>query len=245
MIQVDKINIDKKIVENNKKFEELEPRGYIYKTSRNLIESKWDNDWEITEAISILLHIWNGAFYRYGFFKIDKLKEWITKNKEVLNELKNKKITIDNVMEVNYAILIKKIFDELIEVTKITNPKKNAKSKYLRTPVGVAKTLHLLVPELFPLWDDAIAKGMGVIWNSGKHNYSEKYLECCIKTLNFKNKIKEKRVIRELVKNDKGILKIIDEFNYILFTKEEKHDTKRLIYPRLTEEEIEYIVSIK
>lgn len=233
------------IIENTKKFEELEPRGYIYRISRELIESKWDNDWGITEAICILLHVWNGAFYRYGFFDIDRLKDWITKNKSILNELKDNEITIDRIKETKYALVVKKVFDELIEVTKIKNPNKKHTSKFLRTPVGVAKTLHLLLPNLFPLWDDAIAKGMKTVWNSKKQNYSEKYLECCLKTLNLKNKIMENQGVQKLVKDGKSALKIIDELNYIYFTKEKKKGGEYKIYPELNNNEVGYIESVK
>ena len=226
------------ILKNVDRFENDEPRGYIYRISRNLIESNWNNNRELTEAICVLLHVWNGAFYRYGFFDISRLEKWITKNKNILNRLKNKKITIDNIMERKYALLVKNIFDELIKVIKIKNSKK-------KTPVGVAKTLHLLMPEFFPLWDNAIAKGMGVMWNYKKRNYSQKYLECCVKTFNFKNKIKENRDIKKLANGDKGILKIIDEFNYMKFTKDKKKDKKHKIYLKLTTEEINYIRSIQ
>lgn len=229
------------VIEKSNEFEPLEPRGYIYRISRELIESKWNNDQEVTEAICLLLHIWNNAFYRFGFFEINDFIEWVKNKKPILNELKRDNIEIDKIHERKYTLLSKELFDGLLEIVKIPNPKD--KGKFRRTPVGVAKALHLLLPKFFPLWDDAIARGMGVMWSSQSQNSSEKYLECFFKTLNLKRRIENNINIKKLVSNQKGILKIIDEFNFIYFTKE-KNGKNKEVYPDLLKEQKDHIKSI-
>lgn len=49
------------------------------------------------------------------------------------------------------------LFEAMLKALAITE----GKSKGRRSPVGVAKTLHLLAPKFFPLWDEEIAKAYG------------------------------------------------------------------------------------
>jgi hypothetical protein len=77
--------------------------------------------------------------------------------------------------------------------------------------VAVAKTLHLLAPAFFPLWDDAIAKAYGCYYSEAP---AEAYIRFC-------------RIIRGLatslvgvVSGPKTLLKQIDEYNYAKFTQE-------------------------
>lgn len=78
-----------------------------------------------------------------------------------------------------------------------------------RSPVSVTKTLHLLAPSFFPLWDDKIARAYECYYNE---NPAEKYVSFC----------KITKIIADKVKNyiDKSdrTLKLIDEYNYSKYT---------------------------
>jgi hypothetical protein len=49
-------------------FEEWEPRDSMYRVSTFLVREWWGDPAKLVDALSVLLLIWNGAFYRYGNF---------------------------------------------------------------------------------------------------------------------------------------------------------------------------------
>ena len=85
------------------------------------------------------------------------------------------------------------------------------RKKHIRkSPVAVAKTLHLLAPDFFPLWDMEIAKKKGYNYNKDP---DEKYYNFC----------EDIRKIAEIVSSypelpNKPLLKVIDEYNYSKYT---------------------------
>jgi len=79
-----------------------------------------------------------------------------------------------------------------------------------RSPVSVTKTLHLLAPNFFPLWDDKIARAYGCYYNK---NPAEKYISFCKITKSIADKVKD-----YIVWSDKTLTKLIDEYNYSKYT---------------------------
>jgi hypothetical protein len=80
-----------------------------------------------------------------------------------------------------------------------------------RSPVSVAKALHLLAPNFFPLWDDKISKKYQCYYNVSP---AQKYIEFCKITK------KQVREINEYVnQTNRTPVKLIDEFNYCKYTK--------------------------
>jgi hypothetical protein len=70
-------------------------------------------------------------------------------------------------------------------------------------PVGAGKALHIFSPNFFPLWDDKIAAGYGVMKDS------EGYFQ-------FMNLIREQvRHLPEDIVSGVSTLKILDEYNYL------------------------------
>jgi len=70
-------------------------------------------------------------------------------------------------------------------------------------PVGAGKALHIFSPHFFPLWDDKIAAGYGVIKDS------EGYFQ-------FMNLVREQvQHLPEDIVSGVSILKILDEYNYL------------------------------
>jgi hypothetical protein len=75
--------------------------------------------------------------------------------------------------------------------------------------VGAAKSLNLLAPKFFPLWDNAISYGYGVV--NAPHGY---FL--------FMVVVKD-QVARIKVPDGLEPLKILDEYNYCKYTKNWLH----------------------
>lgn len=79
-----------------------------------------------------------------------------------------------------------------------------------RSPVSVTKTLHLLAPNFFPLWDEKIARAYGCYYNE---NPAEKYVSFCKVVETIADKVKD-----YIERSDKSILKLIDEYNHSKYT---------------------------
>lgn len=79
-----------------------------------------------------------------------------------------------------------------------------------RSPVSVTKTLHLLAPSFFPLWDDKIARAYECYYNE---NPAEKYVSFCKITKIIADKVKN-----YIDKSDRTHIKLIDEYNYSKYT---------------------------
>jgi len=83
-----------------------------------------------------------------------------------------------------------------------------------KSPVAVAKALHPLAPNFFPLWDDQIAKAYGCYYNN---NPAEKYIRFMKLIKEFAEKVGD--YINPSNYQNKTFLKLIDEFNYSKYTK--------------------------
>ncbi|MHA1381330.1 MAG: hypothetical protein ACTSRG_23425 [Candidatus Helarchaeota archaeon] len=90
----------------------------------------------------------------------------------------------------------------------------SGKSKGRKSAVAVAKALHLLAPNFFPLWDREIS-------NTYECNYSDQPAEKYIQFMKLMKKFAEK--VKNLVNlsyyQKKTLLKLIDEYNYSKYTK--------------------------
>ena len=109
---------------------------------------------------------------------------------------------------------IERIFNEFMEALKIVS---NNKNNYKKSPVAVAKTLHLLAPNFFPLWDRYIAKAYGCDYKGNNANAAKEY----IKFMKLMKKL-VKHVLSFIDPSDysnKTVLKLIDEYNYSKYTK--------------------------
>lgn len=181
-----------------KAFDQWEPRGFVYKASIYLIDKAFEEEGPITvgEAISLLLQIWNQAYYRFKPFNDRNHKEIQTLLNEHIREVQEfRKRTISDARDED-AEQISNLFTAFEEVLG---------------PVGAAKSLHLLCPHFFPLWDRAIAAGYGHSLGTRGTN-SRRYLRFMDET---------RRQVDELggkMANGTEVLKCLDEYNYCRFT---------------------------
>ena len=210
---------------------EHEKRDAMYKLARKLIkEANWRSQ-ELAEGLGVLLLTWNAAFYtKYGSFDFDVLEDYLKQNTTMLKEYSERNILSYSNADDNQ---IQTVFKELLEVTKSVK-------KIGRTPVGVSKTLHLLAPNYFSLWDTAIAKEYKVYWYSPPDKAPKKYTE--FQSMSYEiaknilnSYITEHKVSTEIAYNNicnklyprvaleiydkkpplrKSLIKMIDEYNF-------------------------------
>ncbi len=223
-------------MEGIEKFRENEPRDAMYEVAIHLIKEFWpkndnlenDDAINISYALGVLLLTWNQAFYRYGIFDFEKLRETLKANWDEIKSFRKKELKNSPFLHEEDKSRIKKLFNKFLEALGVTQ---NGKTK--KSPVAVAKALHLLAPHFFPLWDRKIAEAYV---DRYLEKPAEKYIEFTECIYEFIQKLENFRKDSEL-KNFLGkyeaksiedigpktrkfsILKLIDEYNYARFTK--------------------------
>ena len=200
-----------------------EPRDAIYKTSLKLIEDNWNDLTELSNSLGFLMLTWNSAFYRYGSFDYDLIQKCLVKNKGKLDNFRQREILS---LKNNEKEEIGRIYKDLLHslAAKGRNGGKN-EGKVAYSPVSVAKALHLLCPGFFPLWDNSIAETYGCKWGSADTSF-ENYWQFMMKSLMQVTNLSEQKNLPITLRNS-GILKLIDEYNCILFATEHKSDKHR------------------
>jgi hypothetical protein len=177
----------------------------MYKTATFLVEHFWGQPRDMADGMGVLLLTWNQAFYRYGSFDFALLEQALRANMPAIDKLKPRNIL--SLVEADEPV-IRRLFLAFLEALRI----KEGKKKDCKSPVAVAKALHLLAPGFLPLWDDKIAKGYGCYYNLDPDRH---YV-----TFAYKMQAIARR-LQEYVPPGCGrtFLKLIDEYNYAKHTK--------------------------
>ncbi len=187
-----------------REFEKHEKRDAMYKVATFLVSHFWGNPSKMADGLGVLLLTWNQAFYRFGVFDFDKLEECIKINLKMIEGFRNRDISsLSKKDENNINIL----FNEFLDALQIDIGKKRG----TKSPVSVAKALHLLAPQFFPLWDDKIARAYNCYYNK---NPVEKYILFSQITKGIADEVKD-----YVSNSDKSLIKLIDEYNYSKYTK--------------------------
>lgn len=117
--------------------------------------------------------------------------------------------------------LVQTLFNDMLEASRLTNKRGVVR----RSPVSVAKALHLLAPRFFPLWDDEIARAYRCRWpSSGLASSSYlRFMKLSQAQLAALGSLAEQEEVeKELSANArfaKPLLKFLDEYNYAHLTK--------------------------
>jgi hypothetical protein len=223
-----------KIKEKHEEFHKKEPRECAYETAKECINKYWrkgeipDKDLEkITDAILTFLFLWNSAFYRTCIFEenfIENIKINIKNNKKKLDSFKRKCICKLNTSDKNNIRDLYESFSEVLACKKKVKGNENS-TKTEQSPVSTAKFLHIICPNFFPLWDKTIADRYGCSYNNGKDSKDsfESYWDYMVKVKEQINNIKgtKTKKMKEFLK-EYTILKLIDEYNYMSYTKGSK-----------------------
>jgi hypothetical protein len=184
-------------------YEKHDKRGAMYKVAMFLVSHFWGKPPDMADGLGVLLLTWNQAFYRYGIFDFDKLEECITENFQKIESFRNRDIlSLSNSDE----DAIKDLFNKFREALQIDSG--NVQGR--KSPVSVAKALHLLAPKFFPPWDDKIARAYKCYYNE---NPAERYVSFCKITKAIADEVKN-----YTSRSDKTLIKLIDEYNYSKYT---------------------------
>ena len=198
----------KKFKRGIEKYENCEKRDFVYKVASYWIQKFWCNPGKIAEGLGIFVLIWNQAFYRGQAFDIHKLKEVLKKKREQIKSFRKREICS---LKETDEDRIRELFEALLKSFKVSSGKNKGK----RSPVSVAKALHLLAPKFFPLWDRAIAERYGCHrWGERGKDSAKKYVEFC-KILHILAKLLRKCATPK----DRTLIKLIDEYNYARYSK--------------------------
>jgi hypothetical protein len=185
-------------------YQQRERRDAVYNTATFLTKHFWGKPREVAEGLGVVLLVWNAVFYRRGSFDFDALEKCITDNQHVLDEFRGRGIVSYTPKDDAH---IWALFNQFLEALRVCE----GGSKGQGSPVGVAKALHLLAPDFFPIWDHAIAKAYGYYSSAD----AAKQYTSFLRTVKY--------IVQELapsVKADgKTLLKLIYEYHYALHTR--------------------------
>ncbi|NSW83186.1 MAG: hypothetical protein HPY90_07910 [Syntrophothermus sp.] len=184
-------------------FKNHEKRDAMYKVATFLVSHFWGKPSDMADGLGVLLLTWNQAFYRYGLFDFDKLEKCLTDNLSRIENFRDRDIFTLSSSDNDD---IKHLFDDLLKALQIDSGKAQGR----RSPVAVAKALHLLAPKFFPLWDNKIAQAYGCYYNE---NPAERYVKFCEIIKDIANEVKD-----YTSRSEKTLLKLIDEYNYSKYT---------------------------
>lgn len=186
-------------------FQKHEPRDAMYKTATFLVKHFWGKPKDMADGMGVLLLTWNQAFYRYGSFDFARLEEVLRADMAMIESLRPRNVL--SFAEPDEPA-IRLLFLSFLDALRI----KEGKKKDCRSPVGVAKALHLLAPGFLPLWDDKIARAYGCYYIP----HPERQYVTFAYTMQALARQLQKYVPPS---GDRTFLKLIDEYNYAKHTK--------------------------
>src|SRR5438067_11311642 len=132
-------------------------RDSIYRAALGLVRRSWGVWDEVADGLLVLLLVWNRAFYQWGPLDANAVEVELREFSTELYAFRNRALigyspTADD-------STIRALFGGLLAATGTS-----VRGKRRVSPVSVAKTLHVLAPEFFPLWDDKIASAAACYW---------------------------------------------------------------------------------
>jgi hypothetical protein len=182
-----------------------EGRDSIYRVATFLIQDQWwGQHLKMADGITVLLLTWNAPFYRFGKFDHGPLEHCLAQNWTLIEGFRTRDI---NSFGTSDHKSIRILFADFLYALKISEGKNRGR----RSPVAVAKTLHLLAPGFFPLWDEWIACEYNC---SYEKDAAEAYIRFCGCVRNVALDLAHRISIPQ-----QELLKAIDEFNYARYSK--------------------------
>ena len=183
-----------------------ESRADAYPLARSRVEAAIAaNDVQaLTDAVWPFLQVWNKTVYRFrpGLRKshpleLHDLLLWFWHYRGWIDEFR--RTTIEAMPKAERGRVVE-TFDEFDAGLG---------------PIGAAKVLHVLAPDTFPLWDRSICRGYGVSLARAGENGTRYW--------HFLRQITRRQCfdLRRQGYIGSGLLKRIDERNYVTFTLEE------------------------
>jgi len=207
-------------------YESLEPRDLFYRAATELVDRAIREDTPLSlarnvlhratgdaaplnlvEALAVLLRTWNSAFYRFHHRTFDAkhfadINKLVSRHHKSLLALRARSIESRSNADEGEVRSLFAAFEGVLG------------------PVGAAKSLHLIAPHFFPLWDRAIAEGYGLPMKPQGSN-DDNYWKFMSKTREQCKQLDWGKAIR------RNPLKSIDEFNYWKYTRKQPANPNR------------------
>jgi hypothetical protein len=180
-------------------FEENEPRDLFYRAATELVDLALRGACalSVAEALAVLLQTWNREYYRFRKFSAAHFAD-------IHLLIERYKVTIHRIRKARIEDLKPRELEGVVEIFQAFET--------VLGPVGAAKTLHLLAPRRFPLWDRAIAEKYKVPLGRAGSN-GQRYWQ-------FMLIAREQCLgLRRGKRGGANPLKSIDEYNYCKYTK--------------------------
>jgi hypothetical protein len=140
-------------------YERDEPRDLFYRVALAIIADAeaGRGQFSVVEGLAVLLQSWNLGYYRRARHPFDQahyeaITELLAANRAELMELGDR--AIETMTDADRST-VERLFDRFVAVLG---------------PVGSAKTLHLLAPRWFPIFDNYILQAFRV-WGRDGHAY--------------------------------------------------------------------------
>jgi len=181
-------------------FEANEPRDLFYRAATELVvlALQGATSLSIAKALAVLLQTWNRAYYQFRPFDsqhFERIERLLKEHLDVLRAFRKRSI------------------EAFVPDDDPTSASMFTDFEQVLGPVGAAKSLHLLAPRFFPLWDRAIAEAYGLALGRRGTN-AKRYLRFMSITRSQCTHLKPG------LPSTWNLLKAIDEYNYCKFTKE-------------------------
>jgi len=180
----------------------------MYKIATFLVDHFWGHPAEMADSLGVLLLTWNQAFYRYGPFDYRRLQRAVESNLAALKAFRKRDVTSYSSHDDKTLKRLFRVFSNALQICR-------GSRKGHRSPVAVAKALHLLAPSYFPLWDDKIARAYHCYYNNDP---AQRYVDFVQITKTIADKLSP-----QLPAHPRPFTKRFDEYNYARFTKSWLH----------------------
>jgi hypothetical protein len=188
-----------------------DPLYKMYGVASFLVQNAWGDPAGMANGVSVLLVTWNWTFFnKYGRYNFDHLTACIAGNLRTLAAYLHRDIsTFADVDEPYVTNLFVKFLEALrSDAKEASGPE---------SPIAVGKTLHILCPHFFPLWDRETA--LQYVGDYTDQSAS-KYLAFCKTAREILTGLKQYKAFTDLVaESKKPPLKLFDEYNYSKYTK--------------------------
>lgn len=189
----------------HKTFMREEVRGFVYRLAMEERQRSPEN------AILLLLIVWNVKAYK------DHIATgWLTFLQ------KHKKALEDGIMAINNDPRLSALRDANLRAINIPQNRHSIKEcfeHFMRIdrvgPTGVSKALHVLMPNLFVMWDDRIRSAYRCAGNGSEDGYL-KFLQLMQGAASSLEESVWGNVCRQC--DDFSIPKLLDEYNYVSYT---------------------------
>ena len=188
-----------------------DPLFKMYGVATFLLNQSWGDPAGMADGVSVFLVTWNWTFFnKFGRYNFDHLTQCLAANLDVLATYRARAIYDMTPADEPAAVRLFGAF--LAALRSDTREAAGPES-----PIAAGKTLHILCPDFFPLWDRESA--LNYCADYAEHS-AEKYVHFCRAARRILTALREEPAFARLcAETGKPPLKLFDEYNFSKFNK--------------------------